>query len=314
MTTSLVTGGAGFIGSHIVKALLERGDKVRVLDNFSTGKWDNLNSVRADVEIIEGDIRDADKIAETLVDVDLVFHQAAFVSVPASMQTPNACLDTNVNGTATLLTAARDAGVSRVVFASSAAVYGEADAFPLTEEVPPEPTMSPYAASKRVDEIYAQLFTQSLGLDVTALRYFNVFGPRQAPDSQYAAAVPIFISRMMANKAVTIYGDGGQTRDLIYVGDVVRANLMAAGNKAAAGGIFNICTGRETRILDLIESLAEIFPDAPKPIFAEPRAGDIYRSVGSAQKAKDTFGFEAETMLFDGMKATAEWMRAESRK
>jgi len=241
MTISLVTGGAGFIGSHIVKALLERGDKVRILDNFSTGKWDNLDSVRANVEIIEGDIRDADKVAETLVNVDLVFHQAAFVSVPASMQTPNACLDTNVNGTAILLTAARDAGVRpaardagvrRVVFASSAAVYGEADAFPLTEEVPPEPTMSPYAASKRVDEIYAQLFTQSLGLglDVTALRYFNVFGPRQAPDSQYAAAVPIFISRMMANKAVTIYGDGGQTRDLIYVGDVVRANLMAADN------------------------------------------------------------------------------------
>ena len=311
MTTSLVTGGAGFIGSHIVRALLERGDRVRVLDNFSTGKWENLDSVRADVEIIEGDIRDADKVAETLVDVDLVFHQAAFVSVPASMQTPNACLDTNVNGTATLLTAARDAGVSRVVFASSAAVYGEADAFPLTEEVPPEPTMSPYATSKRVDEIYAQLFTQSLGLDVTALRYFNVFGPRQAPDSQYAAAVPIFISQMMANKAVTIYGDGGQTRDLIYVGDVARANLMAADNKAAAGEIFNICTGRETRILDLIESLAETFPDAPKPIFDEPRAGDIYRSVGSAQKAKETFGFEAETMLLDGMKATAEWMKKE---
>ncbi len=309
MTTSLVTGGAGFIGSHIVRALLERSDKVRVLDNFSTGKWDNLDSVRADVEIIEGDIRDADKVAETLVDVDLLFHQAAFVSVPASMQTPNACLDTNVNGTATLLTAARDAGVSRVVFASSAAVYGEADAFPLTEEVPPEPNMSPYAASKRVDEIYAQLFTQSLGLDVTALRYFNVFGPRQAPDSQYAAAVPIFISRMMQNLPVTIYGDGGQTRDLIYVGDVVRANLMAADNKSAAGKIFNICTGRETRILDLIESLAEIFPDAPNPIFDEPRAGDIYRSVGSAKKAKDTFGFTAKTELLDGMKATAEWMQ-----
>ncbi len=310
MTTSLVTGGAGFIGSHIVRALLERGDKVRVLDNFSTGKWDNLDSVRADVEIIEGDIRDVDKVSASLVDVDLVFHQAAFVSVPASMQTPNACLDTNVNGTATLLTAARDAGVSRVVFASSAAVYGEADAFPLTEEVPPEPTMSPYATSKRVDEIYAQLFTQSLGLDVTALRYFNVFGPRQAPDSQYAAAVPIFISQMMANKAVTIYGDGGQTRDLIYVGDVARANLMAADNKAAAGKKFNICTGREPRILDLIESLAEIFPDAPKPIFAEPRAGDIYRSVGSAEKAKNIFGFTAKTELFDGMKSTAEWMQS----
>ncbi|HID31740.1 MAG TPA: NAD-dependent epimerase/dehydratase family protein, partial [Desulfobacterales bacterium] len=251
-------------------------------------------------------------VAATLVDVDLVFHQSAFVSVPASMQTPNACLDINVRGTAILLDEARKANIQRVVFASSAAVYGEADAFPLTEEVPPEPNLSPYAASKRVDEIYAQLFTHSLGLDVTALRYFNVYGPRQAPDSQYAAAVPIFISRMMANKAVTIYGDGGQTRDLIYVGDVVRANLMAANSPKAAGGIFNICTGRETRILDLVESLTEIFPRAPKPIFAEARTGDIYRSVGSAIKAKETFDFEAETMLFDGMKKTAEWMEMES--
>ncbi|MBT3322681.1 MAG: NAD-dependent epimerase/dehydratase family protein [Anaerolineae bacterium] len=306
MTTSLVTGGAGFIGSHIVSALVERGDKVRILDNFSTGKRENI--AEFDVEIIEADIRNEDALTASLVDVDLVFHQAAFVSVPASMQTPNACLDANVNGTAMLFEAARKAGVRRVVFASSAAVYGEADAFPLTEEVPPQPNMSPYAASKRVDEIYAQLFTQSLGLDVTALRYFNVFGSRQAPDSQYAAAVPIFISRMMTNKAVTIYGDGGQSRDLIYVGDIVRANLMAADNLKAAGEIFNICTGRETRILDLIESLAEIFPDAPKPIFDEPRVGDIYRSVGSAQKAKKTFGFEAETELFDGMKATADWM------
>ena len=310
MTTSLVTGGAGFIGSHIVRVLLERGDKVRILDNFSTGKWDNLDAVRADVEVIEGDLRNADALTASLVDVDLVFHQAAFVSVPLSMDTPNVCLDTNVNGTAMVFDAARRAGVQRVVFASSAAVYGEADAFPLTEQVAPEPTMSPYAASKRVNEIYAQLFTQSLGLDVTALRYFNVFGPRQAPDSQYAAAVPIFISRMMANKAVTIYGDGGQTRDLIYVGDVARANLMAAANDAAAGGIFNICTGQETRILDLVENLAEIFPDAPAPIFDEPRAGDIYRSVGSAQKAQETFGFEAQTALFDGMRLTAEWMKS----
>ncbi len=307
MKKTLVSGGAGFIGSHIVHALLERGDDVRVLDNFSTGKRENIDALN--VELIEGDIRDADALAAALVDVDLVFHQAAFVSVPASMHDPLSCLDPNVNGTAQLLDAARRAGVQRVVFASSAAVYGESDAFPLTEEVPPEPYLSPYAASKRIDEIYAQLFTRSFGLDVTALRYFNVYGPRQVPDSQYAAAVPIFISRMMAGKEVTIYGDGGQTRDLIYVGDVARANLMAAESDAAAGGIFNICTGHETRILDLVENLAEIFPDAPPPIFGEPRAGDIYRSVGSANKAKDVFGFEAKTALFDGMRLTAEWMR-----
>ena len=309
MTTSLVTGGAGFIGSHIVRALLERGDKVRILDNFSTGKRENI--VGLDAELFEGDIRDPEILTASLLDVDLVFHQAAFVSVPQSMDVPNDCLDVNVNGTGMLLEAAQKAGVQRVVFASSAAVYGEADAFPLTEKVPPEPNLSPYAASKRVDEIYAQLFSQSFGLDVTALRYFNVYGPRQAPDSQYAAAVPIFISRMLANKAVTIYGDGGQTRDLIYVGDVVRANLMAASSPEAAGGIFNICTGRETSILNLVESLASIFPDAPPPIFDEPRAGDIYRSVGSADKAKETFGFEAKTMLIDGMSMTAEWMKSQ---
>ena len=309
MTISLVTGGAGFIGSHIVRALLERSDKVRVLDNFSTGKRENIAGL--DVEFIEGDIRDPEALAASLVDVDLVFHQAAFVSVPQSMDVPTACLDVNVNGTGMLFEAAQKAGVKRVVFASSAAVYGEADAFPLTEEVPPEPNLSPYAASKRVDEVYGQMFTQAFGLEVTALRYFNVYGPRQAPDSQYAAAVPIFISRMMAGKQVTIHGDGGQTRDLIYVGDVARANLMAADSPTAAGGIFNICTGKETSILNLVESLADVFPDAPKPVFGPPRAGDIYRSVGSAEKAKNTFGFEAQTDLMDGMKATAEWMKSQ---
>ena len=307
MTKTLVTGGAGFIGSHIVRALLERGDDVRILDNFSTGKRDNIAGL--DVELIEGDIRNSEALAASLEDVDFVFHQAAFVSVPQSMDVPTACLDVNVNGTGMLFEAAQQAGVKRVVFASSAAVYGEADAFPLTEAVPPEPYLSPYAASKRVDELYAQLFTQSFGLEVTALRYFKVYGPRQAPDSQYAAAVPIFISRMMNGKVVTINGDGGQTRDLIYVGDVARANLMVADSPEAAGGIFNICTGRETSILNLVESLADVFPDAPAPVFGPPRAGDIYRSVGSAQKAKETFGFEAQTALMDGMRATANWMK-----
>ena len=309
MRTSLVTGGAGFIGSHLVRALLERGDKVRVLDNFSTGKRENLNKVRADVEIIEADLRDADAVAASLVDVNLVFHQAAFVSVPLSMETPGACFDVNVRGTEALLESARDAGVERVVFASSAAVYGESEALPLDEETPLSP-MSPYAVSKRVNEIYAQLYTQSLGLDVTALRYFNVFGPRQAPDTAYAAAVPIFIRQMMDGNPVTIYGDGGQTRDLIFVGDVVRANLMAASNASAAGGIFNICTGRETGILDLIESLFNIFPDAPRPIFDAPRAGDIYRSVGSPKRAEEKFSFRAQTALDDGMKDTATWKKA----
>lgn len=302
----LVTGGAGFIGSHIVRGLLERGDRVRVLDNFSTGKRGNLDGL--DVEIVEADLRDASRLTEACRGVETVFHQAAFVSVPQSMQEPLDCFDVNVTGTASLLEAARKHGVKRVVFASSAAVYGDSDAYPLSEETPLRP-LSPYAASKRVDEIYGQLYTASFGVEVVGLRYFNVYGSRQRPDSQYAAAVPIFIRRLLDNKPVTIFGDGGQTRDLIFVGDVVRANFAAAAHPSAPGGVFNICTGNETRILDLVEILQDLFPSAPAPEFAAPRAGDIYRSIGSPQKAAETIGFRAEVSLADGLARTAEWMK-----
>lgn len=302
----LVTGGAGFIGSHIVRGLLERGDRVRVLDNFSTGKRGSLDGL--DVEIVEADLRDASRLTSACRGVETVFHQAAFVSVPQSMQEPLDCFDVNVTGTASLLEAARKHGVKRVVFASSAAVYGDSDAYPLSEETPLRP-LSPYAASKRVDEIYGQLYTASFGVEVVGLRYFNVYGPRQRPDSQYAAAVPIFIRRLLDNKPVTIFGDGGQTRDLIFVGDVVRANFAAAAHPSAPGGVFNICTGNETRILDLVEILQDLFPSAPAPEFAAPRAGDIYRSIGSPQKAAETIGFRAEVSLTDGLARTAEWMK-----
>jgi UDP-glucose 4-epimerase len=195
-----------------------------------------------------------------------------------------------------------------VVFASSTAVYGDSDTFPLTEETPLRP-LSPYAASKRVDEIYGQLYTTAFGLEVVGLRYFNVYGPRQRPDSHYAAAVPIFIRRLLDGKSITIFGDGGQTRDLIFVGDVVRANFAAAAHPSAPGSVFNICTGQETRIIDLIEILQDLFPSAPAPEFAEPRAGDIYRSIGSPQRAADLLGFRAQTSLEDGLKQTVEWMR-----
>lgn len=304
----LITGGAGFIGSHIARTLLERGDKVRVLDNFSTGKRDNLTGL--DVDIIEADLRYASALTRACHAVDTIFHEAAFVSVPQSMQEPNDCFDVNVTGTASLFEAARKAGVRRVVFATSAAVYGDSDALPLTEETPLHP-LSPYAASKRVDEIYGQLYTTSFGLEVVALRYFNVYGPRQRPDSQYAAAVPIFIRQMLDNKPIIIYGDGGQTRDLIYVGDVVRANLIAAEHLAAPGQIFNICTGVETRLLDLVEHLQELFPSAPEPEFTEPRSGDIYRSIGSAHKAADLLHFRAEVSLGEGLSQTVEWMKSE---
>ncbi|RME07027.1 MAG: SDR family oxidoreductase [Anaerolineae bacterium] len=308
MTVSLVTGGAGFIGSHIVEALLRRGDRVRVLDNFSTGRRENLAAVAGDVEILEGDLRDREAVRRAVQGAELIFHQAAFVSVPLSVADPETCFAVNVRGTFNLLEAARQAGARRVVLASSAAVYGEAEVFPLTEDLPTA-SLSPYAASKRTNEIYADLYTRLTPMGVTALRYFNVFGPRQSPESDYAAAIPIFIRRMLRGEAPVIYGDGHQSRDFIFVGDVARANLMAADAPAAAGGIFNICSGEEISILDLVATLGRVLPDAPPPRFDAPRPGDIYRSIGSGQRAAEVFGFRPQVSLEEGLRQTVEWMR-----
>ena len=309
----LVTGGAGFIGSHITRALLEQGAQVRILDNFSSGKRENVEALTrqfdaTQFEVLEGDVRDASRVMEAVRGVEVIFHEAAFVSVPQSMEQPQECFDVNITGTSLLFDAARKAGVRRVVVASSAAVYGESDALPLVEETPLQP-LSPYAVSKRVDEMYAELFTNSFGLEATALRYFNVYGPRQRPDSMYAAAVPIFARRLLDGKPVTVFGDGGQTRDLTNIHDVVRANVIAAEHPNAAGKIFNICTGLETRLLDLLDVLYRLFPDAPKPEFAATRAGDIYRSVGSPQKAAQLIDFRAQVPLADGLKETVDWMK-----
>lgn len=309
---TLVTGGAGFIGSHIVQTLLEQGQQVRVLDNFSTGKRENLEELTRrfgdQLEIQEGDVRNAPDVDRAVREVGVLFHEAAFVSVPQSMDEPQTCFDVNITGTSLLFDTARRAGVKRAVVASSAAVYGESEALPLVEETPLQPK-SPYAVSKRVDEMYAELFTGSFGFEVVALRYFNVYGPRQRPDSMYAAAVPIFARRLLDNRPVTVFGDGGQTRDLINVRDIVRANLIASEHPDAAGKIFNICTGIETRLLDLLDVMYELLPNAPRHEHAAPRAGDIYRSVGSPQKAADVMGFRAQVSLADGLYEVIEWMR-----
>lgn len=302
----LVTGGAGFIGSHITRALLDQGANVRIFDNFSSGKRDNLKGL--DVEIVEGDLRDASRVAQAVQGVNIIFHEAAFVSVPESMEKPQECFDINVSGTSILFEAARKAGVQRAVIASSAAVYGDSTAMPLVEDTPLK-QLSPYASSKRIDEKYAELYTNYFGFEVAALRYFNVYGPRQRPDSMYAAAVPIFIRRMLDGKPITIYGDGGQSRDLVNVKDVVQANLLASQHPKAPGQIFNVCTGVETRLLDLLDILYEIFPNAPKHVHAEPRAGDIYRSIGTPQKAMDVLGFKPSVTLADGVYEAVEEMR-----
>lgn len=313
MMRCLVTGGAGFIGSHIAGALLEQGASVRVLDNFSSGRSENLSAATGGkdsraLEVLEGDLRSDAEVTEAVRGVDIIFHEAALVSVPESIQNPRDCFEVNVAGTCRLLEAARHAGVRRVVLASSAAVYGDSDALPLSETALPRP-LSPYAASKSADELYATMYTQAFGLQVAALRYFNVYGPRQRPDSMYAAAVPIFIRRHLDGQPVTIFGDGKQTRDLIYIRDVVRANLVAAEHEAAPGQTFNVCTGTETALLDLLEVLDELCPGSPSPVFAPARPGDIYKSLGSPAKALDALDFRATTSLAEGLKKTLEWMR-----
>jgi UDP-glucose 4-epimerase len=307
MGLQLVTGGAGFIGSHLVADLLTGGQSVRVLDNFSTGRAENLAGFEGNLEILEGDLREPHTVRRAVQDVSVVYHQAAFVSVPGSMQDPQTCFDVNVGGTAGLLEAARQAGVRRVVLASSAAVYGDLHDLPLREDGPTRPS-SPYAASKQAGEVYAGMYAR-LGLPVVALRYFNVFGPRQSPDSNYAAAVPIFIRRMLAGRPVTIFGDGRQSRDFISVHDVVQANLLAAALPASDEYIFNVCTGQETSLLDLLAVLDGLFPDNPPPEFTAPRPGDIYRSIGAPDRAERLLGFRAGVNLAAGLEETVAWMR-----
>lgn len=309
MATCLVTGGAGFIGSHIVRKLLQRGDHVRVLDNFSTGKRENLAEVESSIEIIEADLRDPEQADKAVAGVEIIFHQAAFVSVPLSVENPQACFDTNVHGVEILLQAAQKADVRRVVLASSAAVYGESQNYPL-RETGETMSLSPYAASKRVNEIYADLYTRVTEMGVTALRYFNVYGPRQSPASDYAAVIPIFIHRLLEGEAATIHGDGLQSRDFVFADDVARANLIAADTPQATGEIINICSGSEITILDILNTLREIIPDTPEAEFGPPRPGDIYRSVGDPSRAKRLLDFEPSTSLLDGLRQTVDWMRS----
>lgn len=310
MAKVLVTGGAGFIGSHLVRALLERGDQVRVLDNLSTGKAENLEGLPG-VEIHQADLRDKTALNKALQGVETVFHLAAFVSVPQSLEDPETCFSVNVGGTISLLETARLCGARKVVLASSTAVYGDTRIFPTTEDTPLDP-LSPYALSKQVTELYARMYTRHLGLAVVALRFFNVYGPRQRSDSAYAAAIPIFLQRLLHREPITIFGDGGQTRDFVFVGDVVDANLKVA-DSPAAGEVFNVCSGREISILTLMEELSELLDDRsgsmPQIRFEPARAGDIYRSLGDPGKAAATFGFQASTSLADGLKQTLDWMR-----
>ena len=307
MKKCLVTGGAGFIGSHIVERLAERGDTVRVLDNFSSGKKENLETVQDQIEIISGDLRNETDLKKAVKGIDLIFHQAAFVSVPLSIEDPDQCFETNVAGTINLLSAAVKAQVKRVILASSAAVYGDNPAVPLVETAELDP-LSPYAASKRVGEIYTGIYSNLLDLEVVALRYFNVYGPKQNPDSDYAAVIPIFIKNMLAGEQPTIYGDGLQSRDFIFIADVVRANLLASESNLASGRTINICSGSEINLLQLTKTLSEIFGRNSQPDFEIERPGDIYRSSGNPSLAREILNFETLVDLPTGLRDTVNWM------
>lgn len=306
MTQVLVTGGAGFIGSHLVDALLARGDRVRVLDNFSTGTYENLASTLDQIELIKGDLRDPDAVARAVNGVELVFHQGALPSVPRSVADPLTAHEVNSTGTLRLLLAARNAGVRRVVVASSSSVYGDTPTLPKIETMATSPR-SPYAISKLASEQYAGSFAQLYGLETVALRYFNVFGPRQDPHSSYAGVIPRFCMAAWRGEPCVIYGDGQQSRDFTFVTDVVQANLLAAVVPEANGHSFNIACGVQTTLLNVVELLHELTGQALEVRYEAPRAGDVRHSLAAIGKARELLGYQPRVRFAEGLEQTLRW-------
>lgn len=314
MSLYLVTGGAGFIGSHIVEQLLRRGERVRVFDNFSTGRRENLNfddltpEALHNLEIIEGDIRDANAVKEATEHVEFVLHQAALPSVPRSILDPITTNDVNVTGTLNVLVAARDANVQRVVYASSSSVYGNSPTLPKHEGMPTQP-LSPYAVSKLAGEQYCAAFHRVYGLPTVCIRYFNVFGPRQDPTSQYSAVIPKFITAMLQGASPTIYGDGLQSRDFTHVANVVRANLLACERDQALGCVMNVACGERYTLLDLHEALQHSIATDVPPMFTAERAGDVRHSMAAIEVAREKLGYEPVVKWEEGIQRTVEWYR-----
>jgi nucleoside-diphosphate-sugar epimerase len=308
-TSYLVTGGAGFIGSHLAEALLERGAHVRVLDNLSSGRREHLDILeRAGAEIIIGDVRRPDDLRRAVRDVEVVFHYAAIASVQCSIVDPVTTLETNLTGTQNVLLAAREAGGRRVVYASSSAVYGDSPVLPKREDMAPQP-LSPYALHKFASEGLCGLFTRLYGLETVALRYFNVFGPRQDPASDYAAVIPRFVHAAVTGLRPTVYGDGTQTRDFVYIDDVVQANLLAAEAPEATGKVVNIGRGERTSLLELLAMLGTLLGATLIPQFAAARPGDIHESVADITLARRVLGFEPRTGFGEGLARTAAYFR-----
>ena len=309
MAQYLVTGGAGFIGSHLCRRLLASGCAVRVLDDLSSGRRENLAALDGEVDLVEGDLRDEALVSAALSGVDYVLHHAAVASVQTSIERPRFEQEVNAVGTLQLFEAARRAGVRRVVFAASAASYGKDPAAPKREEMLPAPE-SPYAISKIAGEYYARVYSSLYGLEVVCLRYFNVFGPRQDPSSPYSGVISIFAERMLAGAAPTVFGDGGQSRDFVYVDNVVEANMRACTTPGIAGRVYNIGCGRSASLLELVAALNRVLGTAIEPEFAPARPGDVRISLADITRAQRELGYEPVVHFEEGLEQTLAWMRA----
>jgi UDP-glucose 4-epimerase len=306
----LVTGGGGFIGSHLASSLLARGFSVRVLDNFATGQRSNIARLRGDVELIEGDIQSYERVNNAVTGCEVVLHQAALPSVPRSVQDPLTSNATNVIGTLNVLLAARDHGVRRVVCASSSSVYGSGSGEAAKREDQPTVPISPYATAKLAGEGYARSFNDVYGLETVSLRYFNVFGPYQDPTSQYAAVIPNFIMALIEGEPPVIFGDGEQSRDFTYVANVVEANLLAMDAENVGGKVYNVACGERVTLNRLVAELRDLLGSDVKPVYAAPRPGDIRHSLADLTLARAELGYEPSILLRQGLERTIEHFQA----
>jgi len=305
----LVTGGAGFIGSNLVRALLERGDEVRVLDNFSTGLRDNLADLEDDIAVVEGELRSYERVHNAVRGVEVVFHQGALPSVPRSVQDPLTTNAVNVEGTLNVLLAARDEGVRRVVFASSSSVYGDTASLPQREDAPPNP-IAPYGVAKLAAERYCATFSRVYAIETVALRYFNVFGPRQNPLSEYAAVVAKFIHLVASGEPVSIEGDGETSRDFTYVANVVDANVLAADAEGVNGRVLNVAAGASHTVNELADTIGELLERPVEKRYGPPRPGDIRASWADISEARQLLGYEPEVGFEEGLRRTADFLLA----
>ncbi len=311
MANYLVTGGAGFIGSHLAERFVNDGHAVRVLDDFSTGKRENLRGFSDRIDLVEGDMRDFETCLRACDDIEIVFHQAAIPSVPKSVDNPVASHDANINGTFNLLMAARQKKCRRFIYAASSSAYGDVDVSPKHEGIKPEP-LSPYAVQKLAGELYLRAFFECFELESLAIRYFNVFGPRQDPASQYAAAIPAFVTAILADRPPTVYGDGEQTRDFTYIDNVVHGNVLAAEAAKTTGQAINVACGEQVSVNAIIRRINELLGKDITPNYVPPRAGDVKHSLADIRLARELIGYEPRVSFDEGLRLAIDYYKSAS--